>query len=61
MENKIQNEYPFKISVTVDKSELTTGFEEAHFTIKVEWAYESGDDDADTYWGEKLMNLKKIT
>ncbi|WP_289450348.1 hypothetical protein, partial [Klebsiella pneumoniae] len=41
LENKIQNEYPFKISVTVDKSELTTGFEEAHFTIKVEWAYES--------------------
>ena len=59
LENKIQNKYPFKISVTVDKSELTTGFEEAHFTIKVEWAYESGDDDADTYWGEKAYEFKK--
>lgn len=59
LESKIQNEYPFKISVTVDKTELTTGFEEAHFTIKVEWAYESGDDDADTYWGEKAYEFKR--
>lgn len=58
LNEKIQNEYPFKINVSIDKSHLESG-ENSYgtFTITVEWPYESGDDEKDTYWGQKAYEF----
>lgn len=57
LNDRILNQYPFKISVTIDKTELETQNGEGLFIIKVEWPYESGDDEKDTYWGEKAYEF----
>lgn len=58
--NKIQNDFPFKINIQIDKSHLESG-ENGYgtFTITVEWPYESGDDEKDTYWGQKAYEFYK--
>lgn len=58
LNTKLQ-EYPFKIQVTVDKSELETAKGEGLFIITVEWLYESGDDEKDTYWGQKAYEFSE--
>lgn len=50
--SSIANEYPFKIRVGVSNEEIKPG-EQAYFYVTVSWDYESGDDEADTYWGNK--------
>ena len=52
----LSNDYPFKIRVGVSNDEIAPG-EKAHFYIKVMWEYESGDDEADTYWGTKAYDF----
>lgn len=59
LNEKIANEYPFKINVTVDKNELEIAKGEGLYTITVEWPYESGDDETDTYWGEKAYEFSQ--
>lgn len=53
LEEKIKTEYPFKINVSKDETALVSGTGEGKFTVTVEWAFESGDDEADTVWGNK--------
>ena len=43
--------------MTVDKTQLENTNGEGLFIISVEWPYESGDDEADTYWGEKAYEF----
>ncbi|MBE6149091.1 MAG: hypothetical protein E7170_00015 [Firmicutes bacterium] len=50
--SSIANDYPFKIRVGVSGDEIKPG-EKAYFYVTVSWDYESGDDEADTYWGNK--------
>lgn len=53
LENKMKNDYPFKINVSKDDSQLITGTGDGIFSVNVEWPYESGDDEKDTLWGNK--------
>lgn len=59
LNQKIANDYPFKITVTVDKNEIDIANEEGLFVITVEWPYESGDDETDTYWGERAYEFSQ--
>ena len=56
LEDIINNNYPFKISIEKDESELSAENGVGYFTITVEWDYESGDDALDTQWGERAYS-----
>lgn len=51
LKNKIETEYPFKVSVVIDQGTMTDQNGSGSFTINVVWPYESGNDTVDTYWG----------
>ena len=53
IEEKLKNDYPFKINIVKDDSNLITGSGNGSFKITVVWPYESGDDEADSNWGRK--------
>ena len=57
IENKIDTEYPFKISVEMDDSGLAVRDGIGIFRIKVVWPYESGNDELDTLWGNKAYEF----
>lgn len=46
-------EYPFKLTFAIDNTNLNEENGSADFDISLTWDFESGDDDLDTYWGEK--------
>lgn len=52
----LRTDYPFKINPTFDKFDLAPG-EVGTFTLVVSWPYESGDDEADTFWGSKAYDF----
>ena len=56
---KLASDYPFKISITVTTVSMVAETGEAVYQIKVEWPYESGDDEADTLWGKKAAKYKE--
>ena len=53
LEEKMQTEYPFKIKVFKDDTELAQGIGPGTFSVTVEWPFESGNDELDTLWGNK--------
>ena len=53
IEEKLKKDYPFKINIVKDDSNLITGSGNGSFKITVVWPYESGDDEADTNWRRK--------
>lgn len=54
--NKINTEYPFKINISKDDTLLSEGTGNGMFSVTVEWAFESGDDELDTLWGNKAYD-----
>jgi hypothetical protein len=60
IENKISNEYPFKINIIQDDSLLKDGSGNGSFVITVNWEFESGNDEIDTYWGNKAYEFYSI-
>lgn len=54
--NKINTEYPFKINITKDDTQLSQGDGNGEFSVTVEWPFESGDDELDTLWGNKAYD-----
>ena len=57
IDEKLKNDYPFKITVEKDDTQLMTGTGNGSFKVKVVWPYESGDDDADSKWGMKAYEF----
>ncbi len=58
IENRMNNSYPFSIEIEI----LTTGFEPeenliGEYIISVNWPFESGDDVADTSWGNNAYDF----
>ena len=51
LEQKLASDYPFKISFKMGKDSLAAEEDETTYTLTVTWAYESGDDAMDTYYG----------
>lgn len=59
--NDISNNYPFKIKFYIDGEELQEKVMEADagctVTIEISWPFSSGDDEKDTYWGNKAYDF----
>lgn len=60
LENKIKNEYPFKLTIIKDDTNLIGETGEGYFRITVEWPFESGNDKLDTYWGNKAYEYYSL-
>lgn len=58
--DKINTEYPFKIKIETDDEQLKNGTGHGKFIISLEWPFESGDDEADTYWGNKAYEFYSL-
>lgn len=60
LEEKLKTEYPFKINISKDDTELVQGIGPGVFSVTVEWPFESGDDELDTLWGNKAYEYYLI-
>lgn len=60
IENKIETEYPFKININPGDNGIIEENEKGNFKITVTWSFESGDDEADTYWGNKAYEYYSL-
>lgn len=56
--NRLKGNYPFKMNFSIDNQEVGTG-QTSEFTFSLVWPYESGHDEADTYWGKKSASFKE--
>lgn len=54
--HSLRTDYPFRINPVFDKDSIGPN-EVGTFTLTVSWPYESGDDEADTFWGEKAYDF----
>lgn len=52
-------DYPFKLTFTIDNSNLNAENGSATFIIMLKWDFESGDDALDTAWGERAYEYNK--
>lgn len=52
----LANDYPFKIKIGVSNNEIKPG-EQAYFYVEVIWDFESGNDEQDSYWGNKAYDF----
>lgn len=55
--NILSNNYPFKITFNNDE-EINVG-DTASFSVSLDWPFESGDDEKDTYYGKKSYEFKQ--
>ena len=58
--DKMNTEYPFKIKIEKDDTLLSEGTGNGTFTISLEWDFESGDDEADTNWGNRAYEFYSL-
>ncbi len=54
--SKLKRDYPFKINFDITNTEIKAHGGEETITININWPYESGDDEKDTYWGNLAYN-----
>lgn len=50
--NKIQNDYPFTLSLSTAQATLQVG-QSSSFSMSFSWAYETGEDETDTDYGTR--------
>ena len=50
---KIENDYPFKLKVTIENGNMVANGGIAQINFSLVWPYESGNDELDTEWGHK--------
>ena len=55
----ILDSYPFKITVETTADQIAAETGEGKFIVKVVWPFESGNDQADTYWGNRSAEFQK--
>jgi len=57
----ISKNYPFSVKFYIDGEECHSKVVEADgscmITIEISWPFDSGDDEADTYWGNKAYDF----
>ncbi len=53
MEAKLADDFPFHIEFTLANSSIDYNHGMTTFTLSANWPYESGDDEADTDWGNR--------
>lgn len=49
--NKLANDYPFSITISISSNTIALGNGEETYTLNVVWPYESGNDELDTSYG----------
>lgn len=54
----LENDLPFSITFVISDDELEVEETET-FTVEASWAYESGDDETDTLWGNNAYYFKE--
>ena len=59
LEEKIRNEYPFKILINASGTGILEQNGSGNFNIGVNWLFESGNDQLDTYWGNKAYEFQE--
>ena len=59
LEAKLINDYPFVFGFSLSQTSLAALTGETTYTISLSWPYESGDDEADTYWGVRAYDFKE--
>jgi hypothetical protein len=57
LESKLENDYPFTIDLDLSSSTIQAENGTATYTVTVSWPYESGDDESDTYWGNRAYEF----
>lgn len=53
---KLKTDFPFKLDITIDNEVLDAEVGLTTYKIRLYWPYESGDDELDTYWGNKAYD-----
>lgn len=53
---KLAEEYPFKINVSVSNNIIEVGNTSEYYLISMVWPYESGNDELDTTWGNRAYD-----
>ncbi len=56
LNNIIENNFPFKIKVSINNDNLEEQNGYGLFVITIEWPYESGNDELDTFWGQQAYS-----
>lgn len=51
--NQILSEYPFKIKIDIEEGDAEKKEIAGKFIISLVWPFESGNDELDTFWGNK--------
>ncbi len=51
LKKMLEEDFPFKITVSINSNDLTMNGGEATINVKFTWEYESGDDELDTKYG----------
>lgn len=59
LSQKLADDYPFKVLFSTNNELIDSNGGKGEFSLTVTWAYESGDDVKDTYWGNKAYLFKK--
>lgn len=54
----LETAYPFKVKLSSSNNSIEINGQE-QITIDVSWPYESGNDELDTYWGNKAYDFHK--
>ena len=55
----LEEDFPFKIELALSSGTLAPENGVATYNVTVSWAYESGDDATDTYWGNRAYTFKQ--
>ena len=59
LEAKLGSDYPFVFTFNLSQTNLVALTGTTDYTITLEWPYDSGDDEADTYWGVRAYEFKE--
>lgn len=60
LKQKLEEDYPFKFSFIKSAEIVNAHNGKATLDIGLSWAFESGDDEKDTYWGKKAYEYHAI-
>lgn len=59
LERMLNEMYPFKINIETSIGIMSPDDEESQFNVTVDWPYEQGNDEEDTYWGTLAYDYMK--
>lgn len=56
LEEMLKTRYPFTITIEKNSDDSLVENAKGYFKVTVSWPFESGDDESDTYWGNKAYD-----